>query len=154
MFKANFTYEIEVEPWDLNENNVMGIDLGVNNFAAIVTSEGTPYLVDGRGLKNQIYFKCKKVAYYMSILNKQGLKTSKRIQKINTKFQGKQNNFLNQTVHFILQQCLEQNIGTIILGYNKNFQFKSNMGRKQNPNIHIHSIQEIQRKTRNTMQKT
>ena len=132
MFKANFTYEMEVEPWDLNENNVMGIDLGVNNFAAIVTSEGTPYLVDGRGLKNQIYFKCKKVAHYMSILNKQGLKTSKRIQKINTKFQGKQNNFLNQTVHFILQQCLEQNIGTIILGYNKNFQFKSNMGRKQN----------------------
>ena len=132
MFKANFTYEIEVEPWDLNENNVMGIDLGVNNFAAIVTSEGTPYIVDGRGLKNQIYFKCKKVAHYMSILNKQGLKTSKRIQKINTKFQGKQNNFLNQTVHFILQQCLEQNIGTIILGYNKNFQFKSNMGRKQN----------------------
>ena len=132
MFKANFTYEIEVEPWDLNENNVMGIDLGVNNFATIVTSEGTPYIVDGRGLKNQIYFKCKKVAHYMSILNKQGLKTSKRIQKINTKFQGKQNNFLNQTVNFILQQCLEQNIGTIILGYNKNFQFKSNMGRKQN----------------------
>ena len=132
MFKANFTYEIEVEPWNLNENNVMGIDLGVNNFAAIVTSEGTPYLVDGRCLKDQIYFKCKKVAHYMSILNKQGLKTSKRIQKINTKFRGKQNNFLNQTVHFILQQCLEQNIGTIILGYNKNFQFKSNMGRKQN----------------------
>ena len=132
MFKANFTYEMEIEPWDLNENNVMGIDLGVNNFATIVTSEGTPYIVDGRFLKNQIYFKCKKVAHYMSILNKQGLKTSKRIQKINTKFQGKQNNFLNQTVHFILQQCLEQNIGTIILGYNKNFQFKSNMGRKQN----------------------
>ena len=87
----------------------------------------------------------------MSILNKQGLKTSKRIQKINTKFRGKQNNFLNQTVHFILQQCLEQDIGTIILGYNKNFQFKSNMGRKQNPNIHVYRIQEIQRKTRNTM---
>ena len=50
----------------------------------------------------------------MSILNKQGLKTSKRIQKINTKFQDIQNNFLNQTVHFILQQCLEQNIGTIM----------------------------------------
>ena len=110
----------------------MGIDLGVNNFAAIVTSEGTPYIVDGRGLKNQIYFKCKKVAHYMSILNKQGLKTSKRIQKINTKFRNIQNNLLNQTVHFILKLCREQNIGTIILGYNKNFQFKSNMGPKQN----------------------
>ena len=89
----------------------------------------------------------------MSILNKQGLKTSKRIQKINTKFQGKQNNFLNQTVHFILQQCLEQNIGTIILGYNKNFQFKSNMGRKQNQISTPLAFKKIQRKTRNTSAK-
>ena len=132
MFKANFTYEIVIEAWNLDKNNVMGIDLGVNNFATIVTSEGTPYIMDGRCLKNLIYFKCKKVAHYTSILNKQGLKTSKRIQKINSKFSGKQNNFLNNAVNFILQQCLEQNIGTIILGYNKNFQYKSNMGRKQN----------------------
>ena len=43
MFKANFTYEAEKEPLDLDESNVMGIDLGVNNFATIVTTEGTPY---------------------------------------------------------------------------------------------------------------
>lgn len=36
MFKSNFTYEIEVEPWDLDKNNVMGIDLGVNIFVTIV----------------------------------------------------------------------------------------------------------------------
>ena len=28
MFKANFTYEAEKEPLDLDESNVMGIDLG------------------------------------------------------------------------------------------------------------------------------
>ena len=60
MFKANFTYEAEKEPLDLDESKIMGIDLGVNNFATIVTTEGTPYIVDGRKLKNQIYFKCKK----------------------------------------------------------------------------------------------
>lgn len=43
MFKANFTYEVEKEPLDLDKSKVMGIDLGVNNFATIVTSEGTPY---------------------------------------------------------------------------------------------------------------
>ena len=60
MFKANFTYQIEKEPWVLDKDKVMGIDLGVNNFATLVTSEGTPYIVDGRFLKNQIAFKCKK----------------------------------------------------------------------------------------------
>ena len=60
MFKANFTYEMEKKPWYLDKEKVMSIDLGVNNFTTIVTTEGTPYIVDGRFLKNQIYFKCKK----------------------------------------------------------------------------------------------
>ena len=132
MFQANFTYEVEKEPLYLDKSKVMGIDLGVNNFATIVTTEGTPCIVDGKKLKNQIYFKCKKVAHYKSILDKQGLKISNRIQKINNKFKGLQNNFLNQTVNFIIEKCKKQNVGTIILGYNKKFQYKSNMGKKQN----------------------
>lgn len=84
MFKANFTYEIEKDPLDLDKEKFMGIDLGVNNFATIVTSEGTPFIVDGKFLKNQIAFKSKKCAHYQSILNKQGLKKSRRITKINT----------------------------------------------------------------------
>ena len=127
-----FTYEAEKEPLDLDESNVMGIDLGVNNFATIVTTEGTPCIVDGRKLKNQIYFKCKKTAHYKSILDKQGRKTSNRLQKINQKFKNIQNNFLNQTVSFIIEKCKEHNVGTVVLGYNKNFQFKSNIGKKQN----------------------
>ena len=79
------------------------------------TTEGTPCIVDGKKLKNQIYFKCKKVAHYKSILDKQGLKISNRIQKINNKFKGLQNNFLNQTVNFIIEKCKKQNVGTIIL---------------------------------------
>jgi len=43
MFKANFTYEIEKDPLGLDIDNVMGIDLGVNNFATVVTTEGTPF---------------------------------------------------------------------------------------------------------------
>ena len=54
MFKANFTYQEEKDSWDLDKDNVMGIYLGVNNFATLVTTEGTPYIVDGRFLKNQI----------------------------------------------------------------------------------------------------
>lgn len=132
MFKANFTYQEKKDSWDLNKDNVMGIDLGVNNFATVVTTEGTPYLVDGRFLKNQIAFKCKKTAHYQSILNRQGLKKSKRIENINNKFKGIQNNFLNHATRFIIDLCKKQDVGTIILGYNKKFQYKSNIGPKQN----------------------
>ena len=44
----------------------MGIDLGVNNFVTIATTEGTPYIVDGKYLKNQIAFKCKKKQHITS----------------------------------------------------------------------------------------
>ena len=132
VFKANFTYEAEKEPLELDKDKLMGIDLGVNNFATIVTTEGTPCIVDGRKLKNQIYLKCKKDAHYRSILNKQGLKTSKRLQNINQKFKNIQNNLLNRTVLIIIEKCIEHDVGTIILGYNNDFQYKSNMGKKQN----------------------
>ena len=132
MFKANFTYQIEKEPLGLDKDNVMGIDLGVNNFATLVTTEGTPFIVDGRFLKNQIAFKSKKIAHYQSILNKQGLKKSQRITKINTKFKQIQNNYLNHVTMFILSICEKQDIGTIVLGYNKDFQNQSNMRPPQN----------------------
>ena len=88
--------------------------------------------MDGKYLKNQIAFKCKKTAYYQSILKQNGLTTSHRIENINNKFKNIQTNFLDKTVSFIIDTCKEQDIGTIVLGYNNNFQFKSNMGAKQN----------------------
>ena len=39
MFKANFTYGIDIDSWDLDKNNVICIDLGVNNFFMLVISE-------------------------------------------------------------------------------------------------------------------
>ena len=86
-------------------------------------------------------------------LTNKDVKTSNRLQKINQKFKNIQNNFLNQTVNFIIEKCNEHNVGTVVLGYNKNFQFKSNIGKKQNQYILTHSIQTIQTKTKNMMPK-
>ena len=88
--------------------------------------------MDGKYLKNQIAFKCKKVSYYQSILDKAGLKKSRRITKINNKFKQIQNNYLHHVTKTIINTCKDQNIGTIILGYNNNFQNQTSMGKKQN----------------------
>ena len=131
-FKAHFTYRERKKPLNLDKDKVMGIDLGVNNFATIVTTEGTPRIVAGGYLKNLIYFRCKKVAHYQSLLNKQGLTSSKRLIKLNDGYYGRSGNFLNHAVKYIIDTCIEQDVGTIVLGYNKDFQNKTNMGVKQN----------------------
>ena len=53
MFKANFTYEAQKYPLDLDKDKVMGIDLGVNNFTTIVTTEDAIHRVQEK-IKNQM----------------------------------------------------------------------------------------------------
>ena len=36
----------------LSKDNALAIDLGVNNFAACVSTVGTPFIMDGRKLKS------------------------------------------------------------------------------------------------------
>jgi len=52
MFKVNFTYHVEKDFEDLDKDNVRSMDLGVNNFVTVVTTEGNPFIVDGRFIKN------------------------------------------------------------------------------------------------------
>ena len=122
----------------------------------LLQPKGRHIIVDGRKLKNQIILQnVRKHAHYKSILDKQGRKNIQQTpKKLNQKFKNIQDNFLNQTVNFIIEKCKEHNVGTIVLGYNKNFQFKSNIGKKQNQYILTHSIQTIQTKTKNTMPNT
>lgn len=104
--------------------------------------------MDGRFLKNQIAFRCKKIAHYQSLLDQQGLKKSKRIDNINNCFKGIQNNFLNHTVKFIINTCKQQDIGTIIHGIQQQLPIQKQHGEKTKPNIHTNCFQTIQRKTR------
>ena len=109
--------------------------------------------MDGKKLKNQIAFKCKKTSHYQSILDKQGLKKSTRIEKINNKFKGIQNNFLNHTVKYIIEVCKKQNVGTIVLGYNDKFQYKSNMGFKTNQIFSHYAFKKFKEKLETKCQK-
>ena len=68
---------------------LQGIDLGCKIiYATIVTTEGTPCIVDGRKLKNQIILQnVRKHAHYKSILDKQGRKNIQQAPKNKPKIQ-------------------------------------------------------------------
>ncbi|MHB9343570.1 transposase, partial [Fusobacterium polymorphum] len=70
-FEIQYIYEVEEVQRELNENNVLGIDLGIDNLCTCVTNTGASFIIDGRKLKsiNQYYNKIN--AKLQSIKDKQ-----------------------------------------------------------------------------------
>ena len=134
-FEIQYTYLIESEELNLNKNNVLGIDIGVNNLCTCVTNNGYSFIIDGRPIKSMNQYTNKQVAYYKSIINKQGLFHSKRINSLWFKRNNFIDDYLNKCVNHIMKFAINNDIGTIVLGYNDDFQQNSKMGRVNNQNF-------------------
>ena len=77
----------------------------------------------------------KQVAYYRSIINKQGLLHSKRVNSLWYKRNNYIDDYLNKCVNYIINYSISNDIGTIVLGYNDDFQQNSNIGKTNNQNF-------------------
>jgi len=121
----------EVKNENLKKENVLSIDLGLNNFATCVNNVGLqPFIINGKIIKsvNQMYNKTK--AILMSYIGSKG--TSNRINKLGFY----RNNFIEDKLHktsrFIINYCLEHEIGTIVIGKNKQWKDEINIGKVNN----------------------
>ncbi|MGG0237567.1 RNA-guided endonuclease InsQ/TnpB family protein [Bacillus rhizoplanae] len=126
----------------------MGIDLGIDNLATIVTNTGMkPVLVKGKQIKsiNQFYNKLK--SDFTSILRQgkqtnEGPYTSKRLEKLHQKRYLKIKDLFHKASHEIVKRAQEERICKIVVGQNKNWKQETDMGKKQNQTFcHIpHSV--------------
>ena len=134
-FKIQYVYEVEQEDVYVDKNNILSIDLGVDNLATCVSTVGTPFIMDGRKLKSINHQWNKKLARLLSISMKQKLKTTKRIQNITTKRNNQVNDIIKKTARYIMNYCIKNRIGTLIVGYNADFKRYSNIGKVNNQNF-------------------
>lgn len=67
------TYEIKEQPKAVSKDNALAIDLGVENLATCVTTEGQSFIIDGRYLKSIIQGFEKYMSKIRSIKHSQGL---------------------------------------------------------------------------------
>ena len=135
-FEIQYIYEVEEVQRELNENNVLGIDLGINNLYSCVTNAGASFIIDGRKLKsiNQYYNKIN--AKLQSIKDKQKIeRTTLRQKGITRKRNNRINDYLSKAARAIVNYCLNNDIGKLILGYNEDFQRNSNIGSINNQNF-------------------
>ncbi len=123
-------YEKEEKDLGMNENNFISLDLGLNNYVSAVSNVEQSFIINGKIMKsfNHWFNKCK--AKLMSFVGDKG--TSNRLEKLNNK----RNFWIEDKNHkvsrFIINYCIEHNIGTIIIGKNKQCKNGINIGKKNN----------------------
>ena len=135
-FEIQYIYKVEEVQKELNKNNTLGIDLGIDNLCTCVTNAGASFIIDGRKLKsiNQYYNKIN--AKLQSIKDKQKTEhITLRQKRITRKRNNRIEDYLSKAARIIVNYCLNNDIGKLVLGYNEDFQRKSNIGSINNQNF-------------------
>jgi putative transposase len=124
-------YEKKEQDLNLDKNNVLSIDLGLNNLCTCISNVGIkPFIVNGKIIKSFNQWYNKKKARLMSYIGDKG--TSARLKQLNNR----RNFWIDDKIHkvsrFIVNFCIDNNIGNLIVGLNKGWKQNINLGRKMN----------------------
>lgn len=132
-FEIQYTYEKYIEQKKLNNQNALAIDLGINNLCTCVTSNGYSFIIDGKRLKSINQWYNKENAKLQSIKDKQGIDNITLRQSIilNNR-NNKLNDYMSKAARYIVDYCINNDIGNIVVGYNETFQRNSDIGKRNN----------------------
>ncbi|WP_418402357.1 RNA-guided endonuclease InsQ/TnpB family protein [Catenibacterium sp.] len=133
-FEIQYIYEAECNQRNLNKSNALALDLGINNLVTGVSSRGETFIVDGRRLKSINQWFNKENARLQSIKDKQhfGKKTTNRQKALARRRNNRINDYMNKTARIVIDYCIDNDIGILIVGYNETFQKDSNIGKRNN----------------------
>jgi putative transposase len=126
-------YQAETSEVMSFNNRIIGIDLGVNNFATIVNNIGKqPIVIKGGIIKsmNQYYNKKRvEISKQTKMIwnNRMRNLTDKHLRKIDT--------YMHTVSKRILQYCVENNVDTLIVGRTKEWKNSVNLGHVNNQNF-------------------
>ncbi len=136
-FEIQYIYKAENIQRNLNQNNALALDLGINNFVTAVSSEGKSFIIDGRRLKSINQWFNKENARLQSIKDKQhfGKRTTNKQKAIARDRNNKVNDYMNKAARKIIDYCITNDIGTLVVGYNETFQRNSHIGKQNNQNF-------------------
>ncbi len=129
-FYFEFVYATEIEPVQLNQDNVLGIDPGLNNWLTCVSNVETSFIIDGKHIKSMNRLYNKQVANIKE--NKPQGFWNNKLAAITEKRNRQVKDGINKAARIVINHCLENNIGTVIFGWNKRNKDSINIGKKNN----------------------
>ena len=136
-FEIQYIYEAEYIQRNLNTNNALALDLGVNNLITAVSNSGKSFIIDGKKLKSINQWFNKENARLQSVKDKQHLekKPTNRQKAAARNRNNKVNDYMNKAARKLINYCINNDIGTLIVGYNETFQRNSHIGKQNNQNF-------------------
>ncbi len=142
-------YETSQVDLDLNKENYLAIDLGINNFATCYDSHANiAFIINGKIIKSMNQYYNKKKSILMSYIGDKG--TSNRLKQLDLKRYNKINDYMHNASRRIIDYCIGHDIGTIVVGYNKGWKQETNIGKTNNQKFvsipHNKFIQQLQYK--------
>lgn len=127
-------YEIKVPELRSEVNRICGIDIGVDNLAAVSNNIGEkPFVVNGKGLKSVNQYYNKHISHYKEVTKRcNNLNKSSRQEKLTKKRNLKIDDAMHKSSRFIIDWCNKNNIDAIVIGHNKLWKQSVELGRRNN----------------------
>jgi putative transposase len=132
-----------------DNGNYVGIDIGLNNLAAVGGNKISPVLINGRPLKsiNQFYNKeLAKLKSRQDICKSKNVNSDK-IRKLTQKRNNKIKDYLHKASRKLVNHLVSNNVSKIVIGHNKNWKQDINIGKLNNQkfvqipyNMFIHMV--------------
>jgi putative transposase len=132
-FVIEVIYKKEPQDHDLNKENIIGIDIGINNLMSCATKKES-FIVNGKPIKSINQFYNKRRAKLQSELAKDH-HNSNKILSLTNKRNNKINDLLHKSSNYIINYCLTNDIGKLIIGKNDGWKHKVNLGKRNNQNF-------------------
>lgn len=119
---------------DVQTNRIESIDLGVNNFVTLTNNIGlSPIIINGRGIKsiNQYYNK-QRAEFQSELIKRNKQHWSHKLDKLTFKRNNRVKNYIHHASKYVVQYCIDNQIDTLVCGYNSTWKQESKLNNKTN----------------------
>jgi len=135
-YVLEIVYTKKITPKPLNKDNFLAIDLGVCNLITAVNNNGLkPFVIKGGVVKSINQYYNKEKARIQSTYDRQGIKTGKTLKKLTDKRNKKINDFFHKSSITIIDYCMNNDLGIVVIGYNRNWKQNCRIGKRNTQNF-------------------
>ncbi len=134
-YEIEIIYNKDCVNFNLDQNNYLVVDLGINNLASCISKDKS-FILSGRAIKSVNHYYNKQKAKHQSFKDKKGKNICrKKLRNLSLH----RSNFIKDQFHqmsrFLINYCIVKNIGTVIVGYNEHWKDSTDMGKISNQNF-------------------
>jgi len=135
-FEVEFISEVQETPIETKPESAISIDLGLDNLATCVDTNGASFILDGKPLKSFNQWFNKENARLQSIKDLQKIKgTTERQARLVINRNAKVRDYLNKAARHIINHCIKQGIDKLVVGFNIEMKQSINIGSRNNQNF-------------------